>query len=736
MAAKRFDLTLVLDRGPNESHYKLLKVYNPTVVLEVVDGCPVCDAVVDFFEEEGATLTIRPQNKRTAPPPKKKSTALSAEYPAAWYFWDREYHEIPLPPTQDGAAPATLRRRLRSQFLSKGSKPREHQKDLHRAFQERDFDQRNTPAFTIMWEMGAGKTFGATSTLINHRSNTNMIVCDNTNIEYWVDHVRHTPFVNQEEIAAGAAKPPPPADTDDGVDLDAGVECGDMVSRFVKSDTDVVLWFEVVGYTAFCNAFDHPRALRPYTCVVLDEAHYFRNNTSRMQVAIEALHSAKNIMLLTGTPLVNDVTDLVGMLELIDMDRTRPWQREYDASKTLPKPAEVTAFLKGHVSWFDPRTHRPNMHKKFYPKLVDTVVKVPMTWVQTLEYLMARRSVFQIGGYAVQQGKSNRYNCLTRAVCNAPSEGESPKLREVSRRIAGKLAVGPQVAHSSLVQTGVKPLQDLCLTDGILEPKRTAMITGTTPNADRETRRNAYNKKGKLDVLFISDASQFGIDLKATAAIHLTEPHPNLATENQTTGRAVRMGSHNKCPYKTVERFKYLSTFPPAPPTAAELEACRDYLRRHRVFGPHTAEAVASIDLKAELMAKVHDEEANETINEIQERDNHRKAAAIEPYNTAMRKASVAMSTQKGARLFDEDRIAEDPATVRAEKKKAAEAAKAAKAAKQAERKKQAALKAGAKKSAAGGPKKAPKAARKAADGAAESASKRRRTAVPLHMRA
>jgi len=646
-----FDFTLLLDTGPNDSHYKLIKVLNPTVELWVVPDCVVCQAVREFFEQHGLKLHVRQGNVQTMKAPGKKSLGRSSEYPIAQYQWNGEIYTVPLPKLHDGAAPATIQRRMRDLFVRRVKALREHQKDLHRAFEKRSMRVRNTPAFTVFWEMGSGKTLGATSLMVNHRSARNVIVCNNTNIGYWVEHLRMTPFITREEVAAAMAAKRTKASAPEDEASD-----NDVMSQFAASERDVVLWFEVVGYTALRSDFDDPKALRNYSCVVLDEAHYFRNNTQGMQSAVSAIHGAKNVIMLSGTPLVNSAEDIVGMLALADMDRTRDWEGEFARTGRLPTPQDVTAMLSGHVSWFDPRVHRPNMFAKFYPTLEDHLERVPMTYPQTIEYLMAVRSNFTFGPYTVQQGRSNRYNCLTRAVCNAPdgNPASSPKLWRVlerMREIHSSPESGPQLAHSSQVERGIRPLFELCAREHLTDVRRMGIITGATDNTERECTRKLYNK-GKLDGLFISDASQFGMDLVATRAVHLVEPHQNKQSENQTTARALRMGSHNNCAYKVVLRYKYISVFPPQPPTPDEVDACRKYMIDQQVLGSDTANLLAGLDIKSLIVKKIK-EEGGKTINETQEEDNARKQIGIDPYLEAYRRATVYMSTQKGAKLFE-----------------------------------------------------------------------------------
>jgi hypothetical protein len=636
----RFDLTVVLER--HESHCKLIKVFNPTLRLETVAGCPVGAAVCRFLEEfDNVQLHKVLVSARGLDPAPRQSAAKAAGYPRLLYFWDNEHRAVELPKLHDGARPETLRRRLCERFTRKVKRLRPHQRDVHAALADRNFQRRHAPAFLLYWQMGSGKTLAATSLMVNKRSAYNCVVCSNSNLGYWVKTIQATPFITQEEVAALEKTKRARSRRDD----DDDDEAPELASQFHRADRDVALWFEVVGYTAFRATFDRPSALKNYTCVVVDEAHYFRNHTSAMQSALAAVHSARNLLLLSGTPLVNDASDVVGLLALADTDRVGRWQEAQARGKPPPSPTKVRAFWQRNVSYFNPQRHRPNMFKRYYPTTEMSTVRVPMHWVQTLEYMRARQQRFKIGNWEIQGCRANRYNCLTRAICNAASDGSSPKLDAVLANLARHLPEGPQLCHSSLVETGVAVLADKCAAE--LPKARVAMITGKTPTAERERIRKQYNTR-KVDVLMISDASQFGLDLLGTVAVHLMEPHANLATEQQTTARAIRMGSHRGCATAQVQVYKYVSVFPVGRPTKAAIKQCAARLIE-MAGAPEIAEEV---DVLAEVKRMMRDEEQGITINERQAHDNDRKAAEIAPYADAIARSSVKMTKQAGAKLF------------------------------------------------------------------------------------
>lgn len=588
-----FNFSLLLSSGKNNSHFKLIKVYQPKFELIVKSSrCEICNTVAQFFKQFDLTLNIRTL---------KRFEETPTQFPSLQYSFQDVVYEVPLPKL-NGSASKTILFRLKDWFTIKPKIPRQHQLDLITSFQDKDLNQKNTPAFTIFWEMGSGKTFGTTNLLIQKLSNTNLIVCTNSNIEYWVQHAQSTPFTT-------------------------------------GSHPNQVLSFDVIGYTEFRSSFDEPRKVKQFSTIVLDEAHYYRNNTKTMTNAINVVRSIKNVILLTGTPLVNDVEDIVGMMELTDVTK------KFKGNIT---PQSILPFLKNNVSWFDPKIHRPLMFQNHYPKVIEIITKVPMTYVQSWQYFMAMKSQFKLGDYIIQQGHSNRYNCLTRAICNISKTNESPKLNHIAQDILTNCKLGPQVVHTPLIDQGLNKLIDIITN---LNPNISYnCITGKTSNDLRDIIRKNYNK-GKYQILFISNACQYGLDLLKTHDIYLSEPHENKSTENQTSARAIRMGSHDNCNYNKVFKHKYISIFPKSKMPKKDVELCKQYFIKSQILGKDTEQLLKGINIAKEFQHYL--KLCNfKTINEIQEEHNITKQTEIEPFLQSYRNASVNMSIQKGMEMF------------------------------------------------------------------------------------
>jgi SNF2 family DNA or RNA helicase len=55
-------------------------------------------------------------------------------------------------------------------------------------------------------------------------------------------------------------------------------------------------------------------------CVIVDESHYLRNYKSQQSASIYSLSDSKYKILLTGTPIVNNYSDIFGTLKFIKPD--------------------------------------------------------------------------------------------------------------------------------------------------------------------------------------------------------------------------------------------------------------------------------------------------------------------------------------------------------------------------------------------------------------------------------
>jgi superfamily II DNA/RNA helicase len=259
---------------------------------------------------------------------------------------------------------------------------------------------------------------------------------------------------------------------------------------------------------------------------------------------------------------------------------------------------------------------------------------------QCLEFLLATAKTVRLSSMSITQGTANRYECMTRTISNTGTwqqQANSPKLDRLVQMV--QATPFPQVIYSHFLEKGIHAVSAL-----LPQSLRIQVITGATPAPARTRAISDYNQ-GKVDVLLISDASNTGIDLHNTVAIHLLEPHLNFNSEQQTIHRVARLNSHACGSAANVHVFKYISTFPPAPSLKRVSKAQRALLTSafaKHVFPTQDTTAAATrlsdegFDVIKEMTRLVAAQD-QATIDEKLERTNLSKHELLQPYIAAMR---------------------------------------------------------------------------------------------------
>lgn len=414
-------------------------------------------------------------------------------------------------------------------------------------------------------------------------------------------------------------------------------------------------FFEIMGYDEFKRQVEvyGPKAFRNHW-VILDEAQYFRNITEAMELPLLALVNADRFLMLTGTAFVND-PDESALLSILFKGE----------NEIVPPSAIETDVMRGKLSYYDPAEAvvdmkvRTNVKPEDFPTCAEHVIHVPMTWPQTLEYLMYRKSHGTIGPHKVHHGKRNCYNQSTRAVSNVPfyiienqdmEVGESPKLRLIADNIMREKRF-PTVIYSNYKDMGVHPIYDNLekaideqWDESTMGPKpHMELLTGDTRSADRESIIEDYNK-GKVQILLFTKAAQQGIDLHGSQTMHLTEPLENISMESQTKNRICRYQSHKNVDFNHVDFYKYISVFPKEITQREKNELQEMFVKDWLEIDPQKdpiayKQAIQSVNVYNEMKKEIAKEK--ETIDQRMEKYNVTKQNTIQPYIDALKNASI-----------------------------------------------------------------------------------------------
>ena len=532
--------------------------------------------------------------------------------------------------------------KLKVIFTRAPVKPLTHQQALQRFFRETNWRARDPSGKSklIYWCMGTGKTKGAFfSTLAASDAESYepaprvMIVCELTLLDQWYHDAQS--FVTRR----GAAL------------------------------------IQFVGLTEFkSRSRKNPRFTRGWT-VIFDEAQTLRNVTQNMAPAIEALQNANHTLLLTGTPLVNGLDDVAGLVQMMGAQATND-PKIFRHGRVLFNPhdhGELLEFMSGHVSFYHPAVHNPRMQERDYPRVHEHEVLTPLSWQQVLLTCIGQRQKIEINGITFQGPKSSSYQKHEEMMANMadPSDPEaSAKVRALAEKLldiyedsgdGSKEQRRRQYVFSRLLEKGITPLMKVVLEHaerrGLGKKKKLVIdkITGEVPNAARKSIMARYNR-GDIDILFMSGCGMNGVDLYGTYAVHLFEPFRNDQERAQATNRGIRFRSHSETTDKNVHIYSYIATVPTEDPDPATVRELFAILREKRFEA-----ALDGMDgplLVREIKRLMHErgrfvfegtpKGKVETVNEKFRRENKDKIKILQPYLSTLQEASIKMPRQGG----------------------------------------------------------------------------------------
>ena len=310
------------------------------------------------------------------------------------------------------------------------------------------------------------------------------------------------------------------------------------------------------------------------TVLILDEAHVLRTSGTEKSTSIQKVaDKCFRVIVLTGTPMVNYPSDIAALHNICDptekMDTSwGTWRKKYvktvkengffpftKATKEvkLMKTEELERYFRGLISCvYSDLDNFPKAY--YYSKKIEMGPEQYQVY-QSLEKEILDSSARRILGESADASKTlNTFLNKTRSVSNTLENLSSgggdfligPKFWAIEEHLEKENRF-PVVIYSFFLDAGVLPLKKL------LEKKyKCKLISGDTKTADVSEIVKGYND-GQYDILFLTSAAGYGLDLKRTKQVHITEPAFNKANIDQVIGRAVRYKSHDSL--ASAERF-------------------------------------------------------------------------------------------------------------------------------------------------------------------------------------
>jgi len=348
---------------------------------------------------------------------------------------------------------------------------------------------------------------------------------------------------------------------------------------------------EVISYTGL-GMGKKPKN-RPNT-LIFDEAHRLRNADNLSSVSAEAeAKDAKNLLLLTGTPITNSPTDLANLLSLLNNRKIteKSFKAEYIGAEKVPTsfidwlrgrtPGEelslknedqLRSLLAGKVDYQPGKTPegvnlneavvRVPLSKR--QEVIQRAIKakIPSSWAWKLDedFPLTQKELANLNAFLTGLRQVSLSTYTFRGDNDAlKAFQESEKLQIAMNDLKKTLAEDDRkkaIIYSNYIDAGLKPYA------AALEEQKIpyGLFHGSIPVNQRKKILEDFNE-GRLKALLLGPAGAEGISTKGTSLIQLLDPHWNESRLSQAKGRGLRFDSHLDLPeeLKDVEVRRYIS---------------------------------------------------------------------------------------------------------------------------------------------------------------------------------
>lgn len=306
---------------------------------------------------------------------------------------------------------------------------------------------------------------------------------------------------------------------------------------------------------------------RHFRYVVIDEAQYIKNRATQAAKAVKAINADMRFAL-TGTPVENRPSDLFSIFDFIMpgyLGSYRSFRENYefpimkDSSsdalerlKMLTQPFILRRMKSDVLSELPEKTESvlctefENEQKRVYSAYAAMLVK------DLRDKITHGSAAFDRGGRMMVLSmlmKIRQICCHPPLALGSEYDGESAKLSLCMDLIRSSVESGHQILLFSQFTTMLDVISERLTEEGISY----FVLTGKTPQKERMELVNRFNS-GDASVFLISlKAGGTGLNLTAADIVIHYDPWWNVATQNQATDRAYRIGQD-----KNVQVFKLI----------------------------------------------------------------------------------------------------------------------------------------------------------------------------------
>lgn len=339
--------------------------------------------------------------------------------------------------------------------------------------------------------------------------------------------------------------------------------------------TDMGTPSDVKSYTALAKGLP-----ADYDTVIFDEAQRMRNEGSKQTMkAKELAQGASNVLMLSGSPIVNKPTDLAPLIEMLTNKpmSAQQFTDQFIGTHTVNpglwgwlrgiKPVDVPGMkneeafknlLKGHVD-YSPKpdtgveeeeerytvpmsSEQERLYKAFWNQLPWV-----LRWKLQYDYPLTHKEIQRLSSFLAgpRQVSLSTYPFMGNSGDLNKAYTDSPKLMKavelLNQTLKDPKAKG--VIFSNFIEAGLKPYA------AALEANKVphAIFHGGLNDLQRKQIVADYNAN-KIRALLLAPSGGEGISLKGTSVLQLLDPHWNETRMDQAIGRGIRFDSHSDLP--------------------------------------------------------------------------------------------------------------------------------------------------------------------------------------------
>jgi SWI/SNF-related matrix-associated actin-dependent regulator of chromatin subfamily A member 5 len=294
--------------------------------------------------------------------------------------------------------------------------------------------------------------------------------------------------------------------------------------------------------------------------IIIDEAHRIKNEESMLSQIVR-LFNSRNRLLITGTPLQNNLHELWALLNFLlpdvfsDSAAFDQWFQQQDADQDT-----VVQQLHKVLRPFLLRRVKSDVEKALKPKK-ETNIYVGMSEMQVKWYRrILEKDIDAVNGaVGKREGKTRLLNIVMqlRKCCNHPYlfDGAEPgppytndehlvfnsgKMVILDKLLKRMKAQGSRILIFSQMSRVLDILEDYCL----MREYQYCRIDGSTAHEDRISAIDEYNKEGSEKFIFLltTRAGGLGINLTSADIVVLYDSDWNPQADLQAMDRAHRIG--------------------------------------------------------------------------------------------------------------------------------------------------------------------------------------------------